>query len=198
MRIKALVLVLTSLFFQNLAFSQDGLPSHSSKAKEKMPFASSPGLQRAAEVKKELDGLLAAPGLNDERVFPLKLKDYYSTRRIEIDSTLIQFYYYETSKKNPYDTIRVVYDSQTKKILSATASRVTLLDSPPDISGMELVYTAYRAGSIATQTYQSVPDADGTTTYKTLYYDSGIFSYAVERLVQPLAVKRLGPLRLKS
>lgn len=207
------------------AKSHDSSLPDSAKAKAKglMPEASSPDMQRAAEIKEVLDKAFEAsepklkkPGqLVKEVVEALKqmverhkkaskkipgvqkmvdLTEWRSSSTTyDAESNTVTTYFYNTTSRNPYDTVVVKYDAATGKALSATGYINSPADPSMDLSQYTLTSTLYySSGAVARKIYESAPSRYGTVLRVTLRYDSGGQMYdASQTVVQPLNLKKV-------
>ena len=100
---------------------------------------------------------------------------------------------YSYDPADPYEMVIVIYDAVTKRPLSATGYIPTMLDTLPDLSSMTLVSSAVRSdGTLASQRYQTFPDATGAYTQVSLTYDeTGALTSIVQTFVQPLNLKKV-------
>lgn len=125
---------------------------------------------------------------------PVDLSNWSSASSMYTDGTRITVYYYSPTASNPYNQVKVVYDSMTMEMLSATGYKIMESGSTtPDLTGMDLVSSVYRSdGSLAIERYESTPNEVGTFTQTTVNYDSlGNVSSFTKVLVQPLDLKKI-------
>ncbi len=228
MRTKELFLILLVLIFASPALAQDrgasdkesarliplsataAVPGYDAVKKaldadDQKPTLKERTVQLIEDVKEAVESLRAAH--TDKELDPDKihLNKYVDSRRLDQGDTIQMTYIYEPSRKNPYDTVRVVYDSVTLKPISATAYKTTELDPAValDLSGMTVYSTAYYAdGSLAVQSYRSEPTESGAVTQITLYYtlsaSGSLLTSVEETLIQPLDLKKVRAPRLKA
>ena len=112
----------------------------------------------------------------------------------DLGSTTQVNYFYDTSMGFPYDKVIAVYDSSTKKLLSATGYVTTFLDKVPDMTGMTLLSEGERSdGTLAYQLYVSPTTESGGYTLVRLDYEyvDGVISLITQTVVQPLDPKKV-------